>query len=150
MNGKNIRLDIALITDAAVRGFKKKYYQLGPQFHLLAYFVYTLIRGRDGLEGEIPHGVVLGKMSVFFIKLADRSSNVLLQAILGTYGHLMWVRTEIPEEMIVKVITTPELASETRGVLEALRGEIEFEFVDPPGNGDLPEDQGFHGSKTGP
>ena len=77
-------------------------------------------------------------MSVFFIKLADRSSNVLLQAILGTYGHLMWVRTEIPEEMIVKVITTPGLTSETRGVLEALRGEIEFEFVDPPGSGGPP------------
>lgn len=79
-------------------------------------------------------------MSVFFIKLADRSSNVLLQAILGTYGHLMWVRTEVPKEMIVKVITTPELASETRGVLEALGGEIEFEFVDPPESGGLPED----------
>ena len=77
-------------------------------------------------------------MSVFFIKLADKSSNVLLQAILGTYGHLMWVRTEVPQEMIVKVISTPELASETRRVLEALRGEIEFEFVDPPQGGDLP------------
>ncbi len=76
-------------------------------------------------------------MSVFFIKLADRSSNVLLQAILGTYGHLMWVRTEIPKE--VKVITTAELTSETRMVLEALREEVEFEFVDPPENGDLPE-----------
>lgn len=79
-------------------------------------------------------------MSVFFIKLADKSSNVLLQAILGTYGHLMWVRTEIPKEMIVKVITTPELASETRRVLEALRGEIEFDFVDSPESGNLPED----------
>lgn len=86
-------------------------------------------------------------MSVFFIKLADKSSNVLLQAILGTYGHLMWVRTEIPREMIVKVITTPELASETREVLEALRGEIEFEFVSPPEGGDLPGEQGFHGNK---
>ena len=123
-----------------MRGYKKKYYPLGPQFYLLAYFVYTLIRGDDGLEGEIPYGMASEKMSVFFIKLADKSSNVLLQGILGTYGHLMWVRTEIPEEMIVKVVTTPELTSETRGVLEALRGEIEFEFVDPPESGDLPED----------
>ena len=92
------------------------------------------------MEGEISYGGASGKMSVFFIKLADRSSNVLLQSILGTYGHLMWVRTEIPKEMIVKVITTPGLASETRGVLEALRGEIEFEFVDPPESGDLTED----------
>lgn len=125
--------------DPVVRGYKKKYYPLGLQFHLLAYFVYTLIRGHDGLQGEIPYGRS-EKMSVLFIKLADRSSNVLLQAILGTYGHLMWVRTEVPEEMIVKVITTPELASETRRVLEALRGEIEFDFVDPPESGDLPED----------
>ena len=107
---------------------------------MLAYFVYTLIRGNDGLESEIPYGIASEKMSIFFIKLADKSSNVLLQAILGTYGHLMWVRTEIPKEMIVKVITTPELASETRRVLEALRGEIEFDFVDPPESGDLPED----------
>lgn len=126
--------------DAAVRGFKKGHYQLGPQFYLLAYFVYTLIRGPGGSEGEISYGFASEKMSVFFIKLADRSSNVLLQAILGTYGHLMWVRTEIPEEMIVKVITTPGLTSETRGVLEALRGEIEFEFVDPPGSGGPPEE----------
>ena len=55
------------------------------------------------------------KCLFFFIKLADKSSNVLLQGILGTYGHLMWVRTEVPKEMIVKVVTTPELTSETRG-----------------------------------
>ena len=139
MSGKNIRLDITLIMDDAVRELKKRYYPLGPQFYLLPYFVYTLIRGHDGLEDEISYGVTSEKMSVFFIKLADRSSNVLLQAILGTYGHLMWVRTEVPKEMIVKVITTPELTSETRGVLEALRGEVEFEFVDPPESNDLPE-----------
>ncbi len=77
-------------------------------------------------------------MSVFFIKLADKSSNVLLQAILGTYGHLMWVRTEVPREMIVKIITTPGLASETHSVLEALRREMEFEFVNPLQDTDLP------------
>ena len=86
-------------------------------------------------------------MSVFFIKLADKSSNVLLQAILGTYGHLMWVRTEVPQEMIVKVITTPELASETREVLEALRGKIEFQFVDPPKGDDSPEGWDFDEDK---
>ena len=86
-------------------------------------------------------------MSVFFIKLADKSSNVLLQAILGTYGHLMWVRTEVPQEMIVKVITTPELVSETQEVLEALRGEIEFQFIDPPKGDDSPENWDFDGNK---
>ncbi len=101
--------------------------------------LYILSSEDLGFAGEFQFKFDWGKMSVFFIKLADKSSNVLLQAILGTYGHLMWVRTEVPQEMIVKIITTPELASETRGVLEALRGEIEFEFVDPPQGGDLPE-----------
>ncbi len=76
-------------------------------------------------------------MSIFFLKLAEKSSNVLLQAILGTYGHLMWVRTEVPEKMIVKVITTPELVVETRQVLDALRGEIDFEFIDPIRSSDV-------------
>ncbi len=84
------------------------------------------------------------EMSVFFIKLADKSSNVLLQSILGTYGHLMWVRTEVPQEMIVKVITTPALVSETLKVLEALKVEIEFDFIDCPQDEKLTEKQNFH------
>lgn len=71
-------------------------------------------------------------MSVFFIKLADRSSNVHLQSVLGTYGHLMWAKTENREEMIVKIITTPGLVVETERVLRALGNEIEFEFVADP------------------
>lgn len=77
-------------------------------------------------------------MSVFFIKLADRGSNVHLQSILGTYGHLMWARTENREEMIVKIITTPGLTAETERVLRALGNEIEFEFVEGPRSADRP------------
>ena len=84
-------------------------------------------------------------MSVFFIKLADRSSNVLLQSILGTYGHLMWVRTEVPGKNIVKIISTPELASESLEVLNALSGEIEFEYIDPERIDDLTDEENFCG-----
>lgn len=71
-------------------------------------------------------------MSIFFIKLKDKKDNILLQSILGTYSHLMWVRTEIPKEMIVKIITTPDLLSESKKVLDQLRDEIEFEYVSEP------------------
>ena len=68
-------------------------------------------------------------MTIFFIKLKDKKDNILLQSILGTYSHVMWVRTEVPKEMIVKIITTPDLFSESKKVLNQLRNEIEFEYV---------------------
>lgn len=42
MSGKNIKLDVTLIMEAAWAGFKRKYYLLGQGFYLFAYFVYTL------------------------------------------------------------------------------------------------------------
>ena len=48
----------------------------------------------------------------------------------------MWVRSEVPGEMIVKIVSTPELAGETEEVLRALRDEIDFEFVDAPAGGE--------------
>ena len=68
-------------------------------------------------------------MSIFYLKLHNKSDNVLLQSILGCYDHIMWVRTEVPSEMIVKVITTPDLVQETREILEELRKEIDYDFV---------------------
>lgn len=103
---------------------------------MFAYFVYTLTAESGRFRGKIPAGPPEERMSIFFIKLADRSSNVHLQSVLGTYGHLMWVRSEVPGETIVKIVSTPELAGETEEVLRALRGEIEFEFVDPPVDGE--------------
>ncbi len=44
----------------------------------------------------------------------------------------MWVRMEIPEKLIVRVVSTPELIEETKKVLESLKEEIEFEFVNHP------------------
>lgn len=71
-------------------------------------------------------------MSILFIKLKDKKDNIHLQSILGTYSHLMWVRTEIPEEMIVKIITTPDLFEESKNVLNELKNEIEFDYVEKP------------------
>lgn len=103
---------------------------------MFAYFVYTLTAGPRGFFPRNPREPKNTSMSIFFIKLADRSSNVHLQSVLGTYGHLMWVRSEVPGEMIVKIVSTPELAGEAEEVLRALRDEIEFEFVDAPAGGE--------------
>lgn len=69
-------------------------------------------------------------MYIFFIKLKNKSSNVLLQSILGMYSHLMWVRMEVPRELIVKIVSTPDLAEEAKEVLVSLQNEIDFEFLD--------------------
>ena len=69
-------------------------------------------------------------MYTFFIKLKNKSSNVLLQSILGTYSHLMWVRMEVPEENIVKIVSTPDLFEESKKVLRSLQNEIDFDFID--------------------
>lgn len=68
-------------------------------------------------------------MSVFYLKLNNRSQNVLLQSILGTYSHLMWVRTEDPSRMIVKVITTEDLVEESLEVLKELKKDVDFDFL---------------------
>lgn len=68
-------------------------------------------------------------MSIFYLKLHRRSQNVLLQSILGTYSHIMWVRTEDPSEMIVKIITTEDLISETLDILKELKKDVDFDFL---------------------
>lgn len=68
-------------------------------------------------------------MSIFYLKLHRRSQNVLLQSILGTYSHIMWVRTEDPSEMIVKIITTEDLISETLDILNELKKDVDFDFL---------------------
>ena len=69
-------------------------------------------------------------MCIFYIKLKDKSKNVLLQSILGTYSHLMWVRMEVPKEQIVKIVSTPDLLEESKKVVASLQSEIEFDFID--------------------
>lgn len=68
-------------------------------------------------------------MPFLFLRLKKKSDNVFLQSILGTYSHLMWVRTEDPKQMLVKVITTDDLLNDSIKVLERLREEIPFDFI---------------------
>ena len=68
-------------------------------------------------------------MTTFYIKLLDTSKNVLLQSILGTYSHLMWVRTENPENGIVRISTTEDLLEDTVQVLNSIKDEIGFEYL---------------------
>ena len=68
-------------------------------------------------------------MPNIFIKLHKKSQNVLLQSILGTYSHLMWVRTEDPANNLVKIVTTDDLYEESIKVLKNIRSEVEYEFV---------------------
>ena len=74
-------------------------------------------------------------MPVIFIKLLDKSQNVLLQSLLGTYSHLMWVRTEDPASNLVKIVTTEDLYEETINVLEAIKADIDYEFVESKDDG---------------
>ena len=69
-------------------------------------------------------------MPNIFIKLHKKSQNVLLQSILGTYSHLMWVRTEDPANNLVKIVTTDDLYEESIKVLKNIRSEVEYEFVE--------------------
>lgn len=69
-------------------------------------------------------------MPDIFIKLRKKNQNVLLQSILGTYSHLMWVRTECPESNLVRIATTDDLYGETINVLKNIGSDIEYDFVD--------------------
>ncbi|MGI9533872.1 MAG: DUF4911 domain-containing protein [Thermodesulfobacteriota bacterium] len=69
-------------------------------------------------------------MPNIFIKLRKKSQNVLLQSILGTYSHLMWVRTEDPENNLVKITTTDDLYEESINVLKKIRSDVEYDFVE--------------------
>ena len=68
-------------------------------------------------------------MAIIYIKLKNSSETVLFQAILGSYSHLGWVRTEQPDEGIMMIFTTDDLVDEVRKVLQNLKSEMEFEEV---------------------
>ncbi len=68
-------------------------------------------------------------MPSIYIKLKKRSQNILLQSLLGTYSHLMWVRTENPEENIVKIATTDDLLEDSIKVLDSIAGDVDFEYL---------------------
>ena len=67
-------------------------------------------------------------MPSFLIKLKYKSQNILLQSLLGTYSHLMWVRTEDPNENIVRISTTDDLLKDSKKVLESIADDVEFDI----------------------
>ncbi len=68
-------------------------------------------------------------MPSFYIKLRHKSQNILLQSLLGTYSHLMWVRTEDPKENIVRIATTDDLLEEAKNVLDSIADDVEFDYL---------------------
>jgi hypothetical protein len=68
-------------------------------------------------------------VAIVCIRLKDTRETVFFQSIIGTYSHLGWVRTEKPEEGIMRIYTTDDLVDELREVLRSLRTEIEFRDV---------------------
>ncbi len=68
-------------------------------------------------------------MPSFLIKLKYKSQNILLQSLLGTYSHLMWVRTEDPNENIVRISTTDDLLKDSKKVLESIADDVEFDYL---------------------
>ncbi|HEX3036823.1 MAG TPA: DUF4911 domain-containing protein [Thermodesulfobacteriota bacterium] len=66
-------------------------------------------------------------MAIIHIRLKNPSETVLFQAILGSYSHLGWVRTEQPEEGIMMIFTTDDLVDEVRKVLQNLKSEMGLE-----------------------
>lgn len=69
------------------------------------------------------------KRFILYLRLNKRSQNVILQSVLGSYSHIMWVRTEDPLNMIVKVITTEDLVEETMEILGSLKDTVDFDFI---------------------
>lgn len=68
-------------------------------------------------------------MPSFYIKLKYKSQNILLQSLLGTYSHLMWVRTEDPLENIVRIATTDDLLEDSKKVLDSIADDVEFDYL---------------------
>jgi len=56
-------------------------------------------------------------MPQILIKIKNKSDTVIFHSLLGTYSHLAWVRTEIPEEDIISVTPTGDMLNDTLEVL---------------------------------
>jgi len=69
-------------------------------------------------------------MPDIFIKLHKKSQNVLLQSILGSYSHLMWVRTEDRKNALVRIATTDDFYQETINVLKGIRLYVDYDIVE--------------------
>ena len=68
-------------------------------------------------------------MPKILIKISKKEDTVLFHSLMGTYSHLAWVRTEIPEEDIVSVTPTDDMLSDTLLVLDNLKEEIDYSII---------------------
>ena len=68
-------------------------------------------------------------MPKIFVKISKKEDTVLFHSLMGTYSHLAWVRTEIPDDDIVSVTPTEDMLNDTLLVLEALREEIDYSII---------------------
>ncbi|NIT13608.1 MAG: hypothetical protein GTN99_05015 [Candidatus Dadabacteria bacterium] len=64
------------------------------------------------------------------IKINNKSDTVIFHSLMGTYSHLGWVRTEVPDEDIISVTPTNDMLGDTMQVLENLKDEINFEILE--------------------
>ncbi|NIX14322.1 MAG: hypothetical protein GWN11_00160 [Candidatus Dadabacteria bacterium] len=69
-------------------------------------------------------------MPQILIKINNKSDTVIFHSLLGTYSHLAWVRTEIPDQDIISVTPTDDMLAETMQVLDNLKQEIGFEVLE--------------------
>lgn len=69
-------------------------------------------------------------MKVFSIKLKNRRDNVVFNSIACGYSHVMWIREENPSDPIIRVFSTRGFEDEARTVLENIRSEVDFDFIE--------------------
>jgi len=69
-------------------------------------------------------------MPQILIKISKKEDTILFHSLMGTYSHLAWVRTEIPEQDIISVTPTEDMLNDTLLVLDNLRLEIDFNIIE--------------------
>jgi len=69
-------------------------------------------------------------MPQILIKISKKEDTILFHSLMGTYSHLAWVRTEIPEEDIISVTPTDDMLNETLEVLDNLKEEVDFKIIE--------------------
>lgn len=69
-------------------------------------------------------------MPQIFIKIKNKSDTIIFHSLMGTYSHLAWVRTEIPDEDIISVTPTEGMLEDTLQVLNDLGSQIQFDILD--------------------
>jgi len=73
---------------------------------------------------------IFHNMPQILIKISKKEDTILFHSLMGTYSHLAWVRTEIPEQDIISVTPTEDMLNDTLLVLDNLRLEIDFNIIE--------------------